>query len=337
MKLKCRISGIEWQESIFPSDPNSDPLLSLHPVFSMDQKSLISMATSAIENPHETSMYLIGLAAFNHLDPVWQATVNAEVAAPMIASQFERLIKLAFVIPPARRAEFPAFRIDSSNCDFLGLIHWLDAIQSVFDEWKQSGKELELHRMLAKKESTLIALLNSRFSKKSHLIAHALAEWAAIAAEFPKDCFYLADGTTSTVAQYWKVLIKQAFIDDHLEFISMRVDPDDLADLIDYCEMNIPHGTTHAHILMSKLRSAADIVNEFMRPKIKQPMLVVETGTVADLLAETGDSPSFVKVAAEPVSEPKPRDFKSNAEYLRAKLRWQVQTVSNRNSIASEL
>lgn len=336
MKLKCRISGIEWDESIFPWNPKV--VDSLHPVFSMSQKDLISLASEAIESPHETSYYLIGLAAFNHLNPLWQATVNAEVAAPMIASQFERLIKLVFMIPQARRSEFPEFRIDSSNCDFLGLIHWLDAIQSVFDEWKQSGKELELHRILAKKESTLIALLNSRFSKKSNLIAHALAEWAAIAAEFPKDCFYLADGTTTTVAQYWKILIKQAFTEDHLEFISMRVDPDDLADLIDYCEMNIPHGTTHAHILMSKLRSAAEIVNEFMRPKIKQPMLVNENGSVADLLSEDSDSsPSFVKVKAEPISEPKPKDFKSTADYLRAKLKWQVQAVSNRNSIASEL
>lgn len=283
-------------------------------------------------------MYLIGLAAFNKLNPTWLAPVNPALAAPIIVSQFERIIKLVFSIPVDRRAEFPNYRIDSSNSDFSGLIHWLDAIQSVFDEWKQSGKELELHRILAKKESVLITLLNHRYSKKPAAIAYSLAEWAAIAAEFPKSCFYLSDGTTSTTAEYWKTLIKHAFVDNHLEFLSLRVDPDDLEDLIDYCEMNIPHGTTHAQILMSKLRLALSVLNEFVRPKIKQPSLIEESNDVVGLLSESR-SPEFVKIDSNKIlSEPKPKDFKSTAEYLKAKLKWQVQTVANRNSsMASEL
>lgn len=336
MKFKCKISGLEWQEDIL-DELSSSTLVTLHPIFSISESNLISLASAALADPNETSMYLVGLAAFNKLNPIWISTVNALAAAPMIVSQFERIIKLVFAIPKERRDQFPSYRIDSSNNDFAGLIHWLDAIQSVFDEWKQSGKELEFNRLLARKESVLITLLNNRYSKKPGSIASALAEWASIAAQFPKSCFYMPDGTTTTLDQYWKVLIKHAFVDDHLEFISLRVDPDDLEDLIDYCEMNIPHGTTQAHILLSKLRKSLSILNEFVRPKIKQPTLVDESEDIAGLLSES--KPEFQQVnQAVIMSEPKAKDFKSTAEYLRAKLKWQVQTVSNRNSsLASEL
>lgn len=339
MKYKCRISGLEFSDSILSNSlslslsPSSSSYLSTHPIFSISAKDLISIASKALQNPKESDLYLIGLAIFNKLSPDWVTSAKPE-AIPIITANFERLSTLVFSIPIGRRDEFPRFRIDSSNSDFLNLPTWLDSIQSVFDEWKISGRELAQHRLLDRKEKILVTLLNHRFTKKPSSIAHALAEWAGIAGEFPTSPFYLPDGTKTTTSDYWKTLIKYSFIESHLEFFSLKVDLDDLSDLIDWCEINIPHGSTHASILMSKLRKSKSILEEFTLPKFKSPVLVPELSPISQALKEeSSEANTYIPVGPEP----KKSDFKSASDYLRAKLKWQTGVIRNRNSMASEL
>lgn len=334
MKFHCTISGLLFEDTNLPYIPGV--YNNIHPIFGLNPTSLLKVATNVNALTDENSYYLTGLAVFNLLNPDWRIHADPSAVYPIIHN-FERLINLAFRIPINRRNEFPYFVIDNNNNDFANLKHWLDSIENVFTEWKANAYELSINQKIMRKEAVLERLIGSKFQKHQNRIASVLADWAELAGQFPTSVFIAPGDIKTTTNQYWKAIIGQCFTNSYSDLIAQKIDIDDLLDLHDYLESNIPHGSTHAAILMSKIRKARDVLLEFYAPA--KPRLVIESGSKIELEFTTVNN----NITAEsnltnPGPEPKERDFKNRAEFIRARLKWQSATMKYRSqNISMEL
>lgn len=347
MKLTCPRSGLEYQDSSINSI--SGTYQSIHPIFNISAKSLLYIVKQIQSEPEPINNYLTGLAIFNLLNPKWESCADRNRALPVITANLERMVSLIYRIPVERRNKFPTFVINKSTADFQSLPTWLDSIESVFSEWKVSSRELSISTQVMRKETVLTRLINSKLHKHRNKIAIILADWAELVAEFPKSKFYLSDDSETTTAIYWKELIKTSFINNHIDLIAAKVDMDDFQDMIDYLEMNLPHGSTHAHILMNRVRKSLSILQEFNAPP--KPRIAYE-GPKSQLAAMLSDMDIVdnkinndftfnpMPEVINPGVEPKPRDFQSNALYIRAKIKWQSQMIkykAYKNSVNQNL
>lgn len=331
MKFLCPISN----ETYEIAGVNPGLFKANHPIFSIESKQLLAIARHAQANPDKDTYYLLGLAIFNKLNPRWVAPVVKSTAIKTIIPNLERMIGLIFNIDSSNRRKFPDFVIDKTNNDFSLLPTWLDVIDDIFTELKSNARDLSLATKVIRTEAILQRYINSGFSRHKTRIANTLAEWADLTCEFPTSPFYPIvndESSKTTTALYWKEIIRLCFKEDHIGILQTKIDIQDFQDMHDYIEFNLPHGSTHAQILMSKLRKAKAVLEEFhapARPRIvyedKSTPLIskimeLDTEGVANALEIAKDNSFY----SNPGPMPKQKNFKSVSEFLKAKLKWQV-------------
>lgn len=315
----CSISGLSFSDSIFESHFNRSFNIS-HPIYSLDFKSLVSLSNEIASDPHETSIYMIGLALLNKTRTTFNVPVNPN-ASNIIINNFQKILTYCIAVNNHPNPDiFPCFIIDHSNSDLQSLDGYLHAIKSVFQDLEESAIVRRKSRQLAEIEAQVDTMIKRSLNFKPKSIAKIIGSWASMAANFPSKPFYRADGSVTSVDQYWKYLIESCFIEDHISLVASDVDLDDLADLIDYCEQYIPHGSTHASILMSKLRKAFKVLEEFRIVPIKnlsKPVMVPDVVDIESILLDTPAKKYEIKT--EPKQDkPNRADFKSTVEYLKA-------------------
>lgn len=313
----CSISGLSFEDSIFTSEYDFN-FKCVHPVFNLDIKSLFTLANHALSNPHETSQYIIGLALLNSMGTQFNVSVDPKSHINII-NNFQKLLVYSTAINKHPKPElFPKFIIDNNNNNLESLDGYLSSIKSVFEELEANAIILRRSKVLHELECQIDEMIRRSLSFKPKSVAKIMGSWATMAAQFPDKDFYKPDGTKLKLSEYWKELIEIAFVEDHMALVTSDTDLDDLADLIDYCEQFIPHGSTHAAILMSKLRRAFEMLREFRIVPTEEyknkPVIVPDLIDIESILL---DKPAQV-FEIRTSNRPKRSDFKSTKDYLRA-------------------
>lgn len=302
MKHTCPKLGIEWYSSTgygFSQCP--------HPVFSTPLKTLIKYTVDpAVPNKDKV---LISAAFLNYLPVIWNTPLDWEYAKQHLLFEFSSLATLASKLSIVNRISVPSLVINKQTASLSNLANWIQTLNESLTEEAQKQDRYRLEARLARKEAVIARLLNSQIKKNRNKLAIYIADWAAEVASFPTSFTYTDLGTPIRLADYWKQIIVSSFQDNHLDILAAGTDYDDLCDLVEYLEFNIPHGSTHAAVLMAEIRKTKGILEEFTARKVK----VVEVKT----------------------PEPKRQHFPDTASYLRAKLAYvtsktEIQPVNER-------
>lgn len=290
MKHICPKLGIEWYSSSGYGYSTCE-----HPIFSTPLKTLIKHSIDpAVSNKDKA---LIAAGFLNYLPTIWHSPLEYSYAESFLIQEFSSLSTLASKIDIVDRIEIPSLVINKQTNSLSNLSNWILTLNEALSTESQKQSRYRLEQRLARKEAVIARLLNSQLARNRNKLAIYMADWACEAASFPVTFTYTELGTPIRLSDYWKQIIVSSFQDKHLEILSAGIDYDDLCDLVEWLEFNIPHGSTHAAVLMSEVRKTKGVLEEFTARKVR------------------------IKEAHElNIPEPKRAQFPDTVSYLRAKL-----------------
>lgn len=301
MKLICPISGLTYTTSSgFGSGRATHPFL-----ISSTRASLTHLLPTYLsgdltaDNAASDESYLYCLAWVPLLGVTFSATLTKSLAHPILLANLERLVHTIEKLDNYSRDEFPSFIVTESDTDLSSLPNWLDAINETCIDLSRTKAEWRKDKSLARIESTLSTIINSMRDRDINRAGKVIANWAAVAADFPP-----------AISEYWCEIINFSFREATMDMLHARITLADMDELIEHCEYNIPHGSSYAHTLMSKLRAANSMLKEFI------------------------DRPAYRAIGNPEQMKLKPsrNQFSSNIEYIRALIKF-TSTVSNSNTV----
>lgn len=287
MKHTCPKLGIIWYSSSGYGVSSCE-----HPVLSTPLKTLIKYTVDpAVENKDKI---LIAAGLLNYLPVIWHTPLDWSDASHFLLLEFSSIATLAAKLDIVDRIHVPKLVINKQTNSLANLANWILTLNEALSEEAQKQDRYRLEARLARKEAVIARLLNSQIKRNRNKLAIYIADWAAEAAAFPTSLTYTDIGTPIRLSEYWKQIIVSSFQDNHLDILASGTDYDDLCDLVEYLEFNIPHGSTHAAVLMAEIRKTKGILEEFTARK--------------------------VTIIEPKLPEPKRQHYPDTASYLRAKL-----------------
>lgn len=289
MKHVCPKLGIEWYSSSGYGFSTCE-----HPVLSSPLKTLIKHTVDPAVSNEDKSLVAAGL--LNHLPVIWHTSLDWTEASQYLLTEFSALAILAAKVDIVDRLSIPKLVINKQTNSLSNLSNWIATLNEAITEESSKQSRYRLEARLARKEAVIARLLNSQIKRNRNKLAVYIAEWAAEVADFPHTFTYTDIGTPIRLSDYWKQIIQASFQDKHLDILSAGIDYDDLCDLVEWLEFNIPHGSTHAAVLMAEVRKTKGILQEFTARKVTQ----VQTE----------------------LPMPKKQDYPNHVSYLRARLAW---------------
>lgn len=331
MKVTCRKSGISYT---MPQLGNLLVVNAQHPVFDASQRSLLVMVGSWQRGDlDDASSVLLFLALADSTDLVlWDSPFQlTPVAMSQINANMARMASCVFRLNEIRSVTFevPKFMCSKHGAvntveGFLGAVaSWEDAIADMNSATARQMAGAKLNRI----EQGLERLLRLQ-KRKPEAYAKRLAAWASEASAFPTDEI-VRNGKVVTTKEYWEALIYRIFMGSRIEMIPEI----DIIDLLEFCEVEIPHGNIFAESLMSTLRNALQRQQEFLGVPILRR---VKTFTVigisqGDEDQRQKDSDTLKQMALQaPLIAPTRMQFESVFAFLRAQVRWEAQLEMKR-------
>lgn len=335
MKLTCPKSGIRFTVSCGFGSAKV-----YHPILHVPIPTLLSSNYPAFiagkMNPDDT--HLFGTALLNQL-PVdkWSAPLESAASLNTIWYQtIPKMVELLGRLYERTWKRIPYYRINQDTADLRGLVNYLKSLEECID--KRSFSPIEIAREQAQSFVTnkIYQILRDTDSiiKGRNKLPELVAQWASIAGDFPQsNCQW--NSQVMTIREYWKMLIKTAFDPDALKVIKLlEVKSDDkpqvLSDyeeLLEHCETEIPFGSLHYDTLQSKLKDTIEVLQEFA-PKSKPIDLTVLED---DIQENKVKSNGHHEPVAKPDPEPQRWQYKSNLDYLRARMKWSTSVLEYRN------
>lgn len=309
MNLRCPISGLSYTAS-----SGYGHGIATHPfLLSSNRTSLTAQLQDYLtgdltsDNANSDESYLYCLAWLPILGVTFSATVDKESAHPFLLANLERMVTIIGKLDNHVRSAFPSFIVTEADRDLSSLPNWLNAIQDCIADISRSRAEFTKDRKLSTIEESLERIIHSVQTKDIPRAAKIIANWAAVAGDFPLGIINDPHANKTNIRDYWCNIIVNSFKEDNMMLLEMRVSVADMDELIEHCEYNIPHGSSYAHILMTKIRAAKEIIQEFTgRPFYKQ------LGTEAQRIAK-----------------PKRSDFRDNMSYIRALAKHNAEVVQS--------
>lgn len=307
----CPKLGIHWQSS-----PAFGSYSLEHPIFSTPLKQLISAATN-LDSP-ESIRILSGIGILAHFPTRWTCSLDLAKASRHILANLESLTKIGYQAARLKsRPNLPTLHISPETRDLSNLDGWINSIESCLIELKQAAIEQANQAILSRlsrTEDLIISRIQSALHRGSAQTARLISSWAMEVGNIPDLPFYLPSGDSIPIRDYWTNLITLAVSNNDLEILKKRIDSQDLHDLIDHMESNLPLGTIPATFLLRVLRETKEMIESF-RPTLFTPL----SGT-----------------------EPRREQFESNIEFIRAKLAWATgksgpETPNTSNTISIEI
>lgn len=248
--ISCIYSGIEFTCQHFPLAMRSN-----HPIFELPQKKLLGFTPKYFgAELTPTDSYLLFLALLNSTSkvefrvPAFRTTfTNA-----LIANNMENLIHVIGAINIIQHPGFsvPSFVISPDTKDLANISNWIANWEACIQDFKDGYRTYNESRALLNREVALEKLIKNS-SKSISSYAHILADWAEIAGSFPVFEVRTPDNELISCAKYWKQIIAKCVRDEAIFAIPSA----DLEELIEHCEVEITHGSIHAHTLMDLLRT----------------------------------------------------------------------------------
>jgi hypothetical protein len=323
MKILCSHSSLEFTTEHFPGTFYSKEIC--HPIFYLPQKKLLSYTSKwAAGELTPTDSYLLFLALLKSSDrvefrvPVFKTPFTDSIVAQNMEFLVRTVIKLNTVVNPS--VVFPSFAITPETKFLSNVKYWIESWHSSYEEFR-SGKFKEYdNRALAHRESALQRMIKNPHKPISSY-ATQIADWANLAGSFPS--FIVSSpftrNTQITCDVYWKQIIVKCARDESI----FSIPRNDLTELIEHCETNIPVGSgIYSHALFKVLRSGLEKQKNFLG------LGDFDIGETTYQFLESSDSTESANIKAmidsAPTEIPRPDQYPNKIAYFRAKNRWDM-------------
>jgi hypothetical protein len=209
----------------------------------------------------------------------------------------------------------------------MGLLRAVEAWELAIDDFTNRKSNVDAAQKLLRIEMILERLLRMQ-KQKPDAFAKKLADWAVVSAEFPT--YEIVRGHTQWIcAEYWREMIRRCVLGVRL----IEIPSDDLIDLIEYCEEEIPHGSIYAATLMTILRQSVRKQREYLGLPAHKGIRVfsIVPATAEEHAQHANDIARLKQMAlVAPENKPERKDFLDTFVYLRAISRWEAaQTLKN--------
>lgn len=317
MRVLCAYSGLEFNVQYFPGTlyDASDT----HPIFHLSQKKLIGYTAKwAGRELTETDTYLLYLALLNSTDLIkWRVpAIQTKSGMAHIEQTMESLIRIIGKINVVQSPSLvlPSFVISTetrylTNCQYW-ILTWEDALQA----WHDGYRSITIAEKLRNREAALEKLIKNS-QKKVESYANILADWAAIAGDFPESTTLVGQNQIS-LREYWKTIIRAAASD----LAILSIPTDDIRELLDHCRAYVENGTIFSHTLFNFLERALD--------KQRNPFGLGETTfRILDARSSVEDANKLAMIDSAPKAEPRQGDYKNKFEFLKARLSYQQAQI----------
>lgn len=325
MRILCGISGIDFTVEHFPGHLTARE--TYHPVFNIPQKKLIShVGKWASGELTDTDSYLLFLAILHSTELV-QFRVPATktpFTASIIANNMEHLVKavskMNAVMNPS--VVFPQYVITPETKNLSNVRYWIQNWQDAWQEFQDGYRSAHESQKLIKREQALERLIKSPHKTISQYSSQ-VADWAAVAGSFPT--FLITSPFTQLqipVSEYWSQIIGRCANETTL----FSIPRNDLEELIEHCEENIPVGTIQAELLFRILRHARERQKNFLG--LGDLDIGKYTGKNYQLLDSSDSNVEAANLSAAiqaaPDHEPKLEEYPTKLAYMKAKFRWDM-------------
>lgn len=315
MKVLCAYSGIEFSVEHFPAYLSN---CVTHPVFDLPQHRLLSYANKwAAGELTQTDSYLLFLSLLNSTDLIfWRSSAErTQQTASLIAQNMEKLLSIVGKINIIKHPAFalPHFVISHETRNLKNVQYWIEAWTEAYEDWSKGYKNRSIEQRLIQREAALEKLIKNP-QKSVDSYANILADWAAEAGDFPTSAT-LVGSKSIPLSEYWKQIIRKCAKAESVFSIPKQ----DIEELIEHCELNIPHGSIFAAALMKLLRNGLTSQKDFLGVDLSEVTFRILSPETS---VEDANKQSIIDSA--PKQEPKITDYPTRFAYVKAKLAWQM-------------
>lgn len=332
MKITCSISSLQYTVPYFSLNTDRIP----HPIFQCSQKTLLAQLRPFL-NGHlqEPECILLFLALLNSTDAIeWRNPFKfTENAVELIRHNMEKTSIAVYKLNELITMGNKDFHIPKYVCSkhgeadtVFGLLRAVEAWENAITEFTSGRKAQEAGAKLLRIEQVLERLLRMQ-QRKPEAFAKKLADWAVVAADFPT--YEIIRGHILwNCSAYWQDIIRRCILGANI----ISIPSDDLIDLIEYCEEEIPHGSIYAATLMTILRGAVKKQREFLGLPAHKGIRVFRV-VPASHEEEAQHEKDILTLRSmsmnAPVNKPQRCDFGDAFMYLRTVARWEAaQTLA---------
>lgn len=318
MRVLCALSGVEFGCDHFPSYLHSRECN--HPIFSIPQKHLLKYESKYLAGElTPVDSYLLFVALLNSTDLVEfriPAKRNDRIVAQCMSHAFHVIARINTIKHPA--VTFPRFII-SASANIDNAHNWLIAWENVITEFNSGYRSYYRETAMVNKERYLEKCIkNSALPAQKY--ATVLAQWAALAAEFPSMECWVSPTRKIPLRDYWKEIIVMCANKDRVHNIRSS----HLKELIEHCEDNLHHGSIYAFATLKVLRDAMCRIKSFYGIedvdisesvyRILSPDDSIEDASIASI------------IDSSPSEEPREADYPTKFGYFKARIKWEMRT-----------
>jgi len=321
VKILCAYSSIEFTCDHFPASLFSRE--AYHPIFNLPQKKLLSyIGKWSASELTPIDSYLLFLATLNSSDLIEfrVPAIRTDRTDSLIAQNMEPLMKtiirLNTVMNPA--VVFPRYVISPETRTLDNVHHWIQNWKEAYQDFLDGYKSVHESQDLIRREHAIERLIKSPHRPIASYAA-SIADWAAIAGEFPaSQTISRITGKQLTISDYWKEIIIRCTKEEQI----FSINREDLEELIEHCEINISAGPILAHHLFKVLRHARERQKNFLG----LGDLDIRRSTFQILTSSDSveDANLRASIQSAPLDEPKIESYPSKFAYMKAKFRYDM-------------
>lgn len=331
--IVCAYSGLAIKVEHFPMTLQERECS--HPIFLLPQHKLLSYASKwSTGQLTPIDSYLLFLALLNSSELIeWRTSAHYRVGQmdAKVAANMEALIRIIGKVNLIKHPKFalPSFAITKDTCTLENVHYWIQAWHEAFLDFMKGYKEQTEQEKIVRREYALERMIRATDLKQSKKYAGALANWAELAGNFPTFAIlHPIKKNPLTLAEYWKEIIVACIREEKI----FQYPTKDVAELIEHCEDNIPHGSISAAALMDLIRTGRDSQSSYLC-LAEFDLDAIREGRVAkEDIVETTNKLAIIQKA--PMHEPARHEYSSDLEFTKAKLGWKMK---QRYGDASEL
>lgn len=328
MKIKCAYSSIESNVDHFPGI--ADTRETVHPIFHIPQKKLLSYTSKwATGELTETDSYLLFLAILNSTELIQfrTAAIKTVDTPAIIANNMQQLVLTVSRLNSvsALRQIFPEFVVSNETRTLANVRYWLEVWQENYESFNAGNvREIKLEKLRIRENALERMIKSPHVSVSSY--SKKLASWAAIAGNFPE---YLVQHPKIKeqkipMSEYWQMIIIRLAKEDDI----FNIDSQDIFDLYEHIQLNIPYGTIQSNLLMKIMKKVVSQHRNLL--SLGEPILEVEYDILDSPQPVSNSSQDLESnelsriIESAPDSPPNRMDYNSQHEYLKAKMRYLV-------------
>lgn len=337
--VQCAISGLELDIPYFPGRLEIEGYY--HPTFLIPRKRLLGYLpryTRDFKSQPPIDSYLYFLALLNSTSLLrWYTPASfTKNTQSIVAKNLEKLVFIIGRIDIIKHPTFqlPQISINRDTCELENVGAWLANWENAINSFLTGNREIQKSEQLIRRENALKKLLYSKQTEPLEKFASRIAEWACIAADFPRTLIQLENKRISC-AEYWIYIIRICASEK-----IVSIPRADIEELQDHIIQNIDKGTIYSDALYNLINSGLTKAIRYQtlgliyghdksledigaKPTLK---LTVRKSTFEIIEAETSVQEANILsiLQTAPTLEPKLENYPSKFEWLKAKTAWIV-------------